>query len=94
MAPKIRGDEVGGWFEGTCVKKPRESLFPALAVTLGLILSPLKGVIRLKILLHIGGLLCCLLMSPRILVILLGNMFCFAILIMNSYFDEAIFKFD
>ncbi len=35
--------------------KSHENVFPpALAVTLSLILSPLKGVIRLKILLHIA----------------------------------------
>jgi hypothetical protein len=37
------------------VSKSQEKVFPpALAVTLGLILSPLKGVIRLKILLHVA----------------------------------------
>jgi hypothetical protein len=37
------------------VLKSHENVFPlALAVTLGLILSPLKGVIRLKILLHVA----------------------------------------
>jgi hypothetical protein len=37
------------------VSKSQEKVFPpALAVTLGLILSPLKHVIRLKILLHVA----------------------------------------
>jgi hypothetical protein len=37
------------------VTKSQENVLPpALAVTLGLTLSPLKGVIRLKILLHVA----------------------------------------